>query len=129
MNIYTIKDDKAARNVSQLLKLNAECARLHWSRTITDIPVNVMNALGIIEEYVEAKVGEVCDARIEELNDEEEALIVQFIKKNPTLQSSLGIGLVMSGDQADELMKLVKREKGLDKIKTAIESGKNIVIF
>ena len=129
MNIYTIKEDKDARNISQLLKLNAECARLHWSRMIKDVPVNVMNALGIIEEYVEAKVFEVCDARIDELNDKEEALMLQFIKKNPTIQSSLGIGVVMSGDQADELMKLIKKEMGLDKIKTAIESGKNIVIF
>ena len=55
MNIYTVSDDKKARDIMQLLRLNAECARLHWSRTITDVPNDVISSLNTIEQYIETK--------------------------------------------------------------------------
>ncbi len=39
--IYVARDQA----IILLIKLNAECARLHWSRSIKDIPSDVMNAL------------------------------------------------------------------------------------
>lgn len=32
MKIYLINNENEAKQISQLLKLNAECAKLHWSK-------------------------------------------------------------------------------------------------
>lgn len=129
MKIYIIKDDKSAKDILQLLKLNAECARLHWSRSISDIPSNVIGALETIEEYVESMVVGLCENATSELTEDEESTMFKLIKKNNNLKETLGTGVVLKGNQADEVKKNIKTEKGMSKILEAIESGENVVIF
>ena len=56
MKIYLINNENEAKQIGQLLKLNAECAKLHWSKTMPDIPANVISSLEIIESFAEEKV-------------------------------------------------------------------------
>lgn len=129
MKIYTIKDDKSATDILLLLKLNTECARLHWSRSIKDVPSNVMSALETIEGYVEQKVMSICGAERSELTEDEESAFLSVIKNNRVLKETIGTGVVLKGKQATEVKEIIKTEKGLKKIEDAIESGENVVIF
>jgi hypothetical protein len=129
LKIYTINDDKEAKNILQLLNLNAECARVHWSRSINNIPTDVMEALETIEEYVESKVAELCGSPISELTEEEENKMFQLVRNNSTIKNTLGTGVVLRGSQAEEVAKIIRTEKGLDKIQNAIDRGENIVLF
>lgn len=129
MKIYTIKDDKEAKDILQLLKLNAECARLHWSRSIDNIPPNVMGALEVIEGYVESKVIELCGSPKSELTEDEENEMFQLMKQNALIKDSLGTGVVLRGSQAIEVAKIIKAIKELGKIRDAIESGENVILF
>ena len=52
MKIYGIEDEATAIQLAQLMKLNSECVKLQWSRTIKNIPQTVKNALEIIESFV-----------------------------------------------------------------------------
>lgn len=61
MKIYLINNENEAKQIGQLLKLNAECAKLHWSKTMPDIPANVISSLEIIESFVEEKVYSICN--------------------------------------------------------------------
>ena len=45
MKIYGIEDEATAIQLAQLMKLNSECVKLQWSRTIKNIPQTVKNAL------------------------------------------------------------------------------------
>ena len=129
MKIYTIKDDKVATDILLLLKLNGECTRLHWSRSIKDVPYNVMSALETIEEYVEHKVLSICGSERSELTEDEESVFLNIIKNNKVLKDTLGTGVVIKGEQARKVKKIIKTEKGMKKIEEAIESGENVVIF
>lgn len=129
MNIYTIEDNKVAASLCQLLKLNAECAKLHWSRVITDVPDDVRKALEIVEGYVENEVNKSCKDKMFELTDIEEEDMLLFIRQNPLLRSTLGNGVVMSGEQADEVLRIIGNDTKFNKIRLAIKGGKNIVLF
>jgi uncharacterized SAM-dependent methyltransferase len=129
LKIYTVNDDKEAKNILQLLKLNAECARLHWSRTINNIPTDVMVALETIEEYVESKVVELCGSPISELTEEEENKLFQLVRNNSTVKNILGTGVVLRGSQAEEVTKIIMTENGTEKLREALESGDNIVLY
>jgi len=129
MKIYTIKNDKSAADILLLLKLNADCARLHWSRSIKDVPSNVMSALETIEGYVEHKVMSICGSERSELTEDEENAFLRVVKNNRVLKETLGTGVVLKGKQATEVKEIIKTEKGMKKIEEAIESGENVVIF
>ena len=55
MNIYLISEEKEAKQVAQLLKLNSECAKLHWSKTI-ELPAKILSSLETIESFVDISV-------------------------------------------------------------------------
>jgi hypothetical protein len=129
MKIYTINDDKVAKDILQLLKLNAECARLHWSRSINNIPTNVMDSLEIIEGYVESKIVELCGSPKSELTENEENKMFQLVRNNSTIKNTLGTGVVLRGSQAEEVIKIIMTENGMEKIREALERGDNIVLF
>lgn len=130
MNIYLIKDESTAVQLAQLLKLNSECVKLHWSRTIKNIPSDVSKALETIESFVETRVLDGCsNALFGELNDDEEALLMDVIRKKPELRATLGLGVVLAGKQADEVKKYFNGMKVPKLIIEAINSGKNAIIF
>jgi hypothetical protein len=129
MKIYTISDDNIIKDVSLLLRLNADCTRLYWSYSINDIPNDVMGALETVGEYIKPKVRELCGSPKGELTDDEESEMFKLIKENITLKESLGKGVVRRGKQAQEVSEILKSEKSFEKIQAAIESGENVVIF
>lgn len=131
MEIYLIDNANKAMQIRHLLKLNAECARLHWSKTVTDIPSDVISSLGIIESFIENRVYEICTNKISAitLTEDEEALILSLIKENSELKATLGTGVVLAGEEADALAKALK-EKGLsEKIVKTVTSGEHVVFF
>lgn len=130
MNIYLINDEPTAAHLTQLLKLNSECVKLHWSRAIKNIPSDVYKALETIESFVETRVLDSCSNTLfGELTDDEEALLMDVIRENLELRTTLGLGVVLAGKQAEEVKKNINRVKVPKVIIDAIDSGKNIIIF
>lgn len=131
MNIYLINRENDAKQIRQLLKLNAECARIHWSKTIKNLPTEVLSALEIIETFVEKKVYEVCSAETfaNSLNEEEEMEMMELLRKMPKLRSTLGLGVIMAGDESKELLTILKNKRISEKLIAAIASEKNVVLF
>ncbi|MCM1540344.1 MAG: hypothetical protein NC121_03695 [Blautia sp.] len=128
MKIYITENKSEAEQLRQLFKLNAECAGVHFSRTITDIPDRVMEALGTIELFVESRAQEWCDY-FDELNEDEEEKIFSLIHNNPKLGKNLGTGVITCGEQANEVKNLIASCDGVSKILKAFETGKNIVLL
>ena len=131
MKIYLISDECDAVQIRQLLKLNADCAKLHWSKTIKDIPTDVISSLEIIERFVEEKVYEVCTEKTlaGSLSDDEEMTIIAFLRKTPELRSTLGVGVVMAGEEAKRVSALLEGKTTSETLLSAINSGKNVVLF
>lgn len=131
MNIYLISSENDAKQISQLLKLNAECAKLHWSKAIKDIPADIISSLETIETFVEEKVYEVCTEKTlaNSLSEDEEMAIMTLLRKMPELRSTLGVGVIMAGDEAKTLLKILKNKEISEKLITAIASEKNVILF
>lgn len=131
MKIYLISNEKEAKQIRELLKLNAECAKLHWSKTISDIPTNVISSLEALESFVEEKVYAVCNERTSGgyLNEEEEAAMMALLRKNPELRATLGVGVVMAGEEAKNMSKLLEGKNVAKTLLAALNSGKNVVLF
>lgn len=130
MKIYGIEDEATAIQLAQLMKLNSECVKLQWSRTIKNIPQTVKNALEIIEAFVETRVNEGCtNAFLGEMTDEEEAALLSVLKTSPQLRNSLGSGVVLAGEQAADVKKVISDLNVPKLIVDALDSGKNVIIF
>lgn len=130
MKIYLISGEKEAKQVSQLLKLNSECAKLHWSKSI-ELPANILSSLESIEAFVEEKVYEICTEKniAGFLNDDEEATIMTLIRKTPELRETLGVGVVMAGTEAKCVANLLKGKSVSESLVAALDSGKHVVLF
>jgi len=129
MKVYTTNDDKIAMDILMLIRLNSDCARVHWSQSIKNIPSNVKNALVTIEEYVEQKIPDLCGKERSVLSEEEETIFLSALKNNNTLKETLGTGVILKGKQAVEVKAIIKSERTLNKIKEAIESGEHVIVF
>lgn len=130
MNIYLISEEKEAKQVAQLLKLNSECAKLHWSKTI-ELPAKILSSLETIESFVEEKVYEICTEKniVGSLNEDEEETIMTLIRKTPELRATLGVGVVMAGTEAKCVAKFLKGKSVSEALIVALYSGKNVVLF
>ena len=131
MKIYLLESDDVARELLQLLKLNAECAKLHWSRTIKNIPSSVVEALDTVESYVEEKVYSACGEKnlVGAMSEEEESDLMSLLRKMPELRSTLGAGVVMAGKEA-EFVSAAIAGKGISEVLlNAITSGRNVILF
>ena len=131
MNIYLISHENDAKQIRQLLKLNAECAKLHWSNSIKDIPPDIISSLETIEAFVEEKVYEVCTLKTiaNSLSEYEEMEMIALLRKMPELRSTLGVGVIMAGDEAKALLKFLENKEISEKLITAIASEKNVILF
>ena len=131
MKIYLIDNENDAKQISQLMKLNAECAKLHWSKTIKNLPAEVLSSLEILESYVENKVYEVCTEEIlvGSLSEDEEASIIALMRKAPGLRATLGVGVIMAGEEAKSTSALLEGKSVPKALLSAIASGKNVVLF
>ena len=130
MNIYLISGEKEAKQISQLLKLNSECAKMHWSKSI-EIPVDILSSLESIEAFAEEKVYEICTENniAHSLSEDEEATIMTLIRKTPELRATLGVGVVMAGPEAKCVVNLLRGKAVSESLTEALESGKNVVLF
>lgn len=131
MKIYLINNDIQAKQISQLLRLNAECVKFQWSTIIKDIPNNVRESLECIEMYIEEKIYEVCTENnlVGCLTEEEENELFALIRKKQELKFTLGTGIVIAGEEANKVSELLKSEKISQNIINAINSGKSVVLF
>lgn len=131
MKIYLINNDIQAKQISQLLRLNAECVKFQWSTIIKDIPNNVRESLECIEMYIEEKIYEVCTENnlVGRLTEEEENELFALIRKKQELKYTLGTGIVVAGEEANKVSELLKSEKVSQNIIDAINSGKSVVLF
>ena len=131
MKVYLIDNENDAKQISQLMRLNAECAKLHWSKTIKNLPTEVMSSLETLESYVEEKVYEVCTEKVlvGSLNEDEESAVMSLMRKVPELRASLGVGVVMAGAEAKKVSELLEGKSVSGTLLTAIASGKNVILF
>ena len=131
MKVYLIDNENDAKQISQLMRLNAECAKLHWSKTIKNLPAEVMSSLETLESYVEEKVYEVCTEKVlvGSLNEDEESAVMSLMRKVPELRASLGVGVVMAGAEAKKVSELLEGKSVSGTLLTAIASGKNVILF
>ena len=131
MKIFLINNVNEAMQIKQLLKLNSECAKLHWSKTITDIPTNVISSLETLESFVEERVYEVCTEKtcVNSLTEDEEKAVISLLRKNSELRETLGVGVVMAGEEADRVNKLLEGKNVPKALHVAINSGRNVVLF
>lgn len=131
MKIYVINNEIQTKQVSQLLRLNSECAKLQWSTLIEDIPNNVIKSLEILETFIEERIYEVCNENklVGSLTEEEEEELLTLIRKKYELKLTLGTGVVISGEEADKVAELLEGEKVSQDLLKAIKSGENVVLF
>lgn len=129
MKIYTISDDNAIGNILMLIRLSGDCTSLCWSRSINNIPDDIVESIETVGDYAEIKARELCGSPKGELTDDEESAMLKLIRENPIIKESLGTCVVRRGKQAQEVSEILKVEKGFEKIQAAIESGENVVIF
>ena len=90
-----------------------------------------IKALETIEEFVEDKVYEICTEKtlVSSLSEDEESTLMALIRKNPELRATLGVGVVMAGVEAENVFNLLKGNIDSKELLSAINSGKNIVVF
>ena len=131
MKIYLISNENDAKKIGQLLKLNSECAKLHWSKNINDLSTEVIGALETIEGFVEEKVYEICTEMTlaSSLSEEDESTLMALIREIPELRATLGVGVVMAGAEAKNVYNLLEGKTYLKALLSAINSGKNVVLF
>ena len=131
MKVYLIDNENDAKQISQLMRLNAECAKLHWSKTIKNLPAEVLSSLETLESYVEEKVYEVCTEKVlvGSLNEDEESAVMSLMRKAPELRASLGVGVVMAGAEAKRVSELLEGKAVSGTLLSAIVSGKNVILF
>ena len=129
MKIYIVEDKDLARKMLQLYKLNAECAKLQWSTTITNIPQDVRSAVYTIENFVEEEVRRDCKCCLGELTEQEEESLMHAIKNDVELKKILGEGVIFAGSQLENIKEIVTRVELPEKLIEAINSEKNVIIF
>ena len=131
MKIYVINNEIQTKQVSQLLRLNSECAKLQWSTLIEDIPNNVIKSLEILELFIEERIYEVCNENklVGSLTEEEEEELLTLIRKKYERKLTLGTGVVISGEEAAKVAELLEGEKVSQDLLKAIKSGENVVLF
>lgn len=131
MKLYLIENVDVANQYYQLLKLNSECAKLQWSRSIKNIPTDVTKSLETVQDYVESKLYENCNENtlVSELSSQEEDYMYSLFKKSETLKKRLGSGVVLAGEQANEVTNELSGIEELKKITDALNSGKNLIML
>ena len=84
-----------------------------------------------IESFVEKTVYEICTPTnaVGSLSEDEETTIMALIRKNPELRATLGIGVVMAGAEAKGVAKLLNGKPVSEALVSALDSGKNVVLF
>ncbi len=130
MKIYIIDDKNVAKQLVQLFKLNSECVRLHWSRTIKNLPSEVGKALEVIENFVEEQVEKICSKDIfAELSNDDENILMASIRENTELKRIVGKGVIFTGEEIENVKKYIGLCQLPQVIIDALEFNENVIIF
>lgn len=131
MKLYLVDDTDSALACAQLIRLEAECAKLQWSRTIPDVPEDVTKALTTIQEYAESKTIALCgnNSFFAELDEETEDHLLSLLKKSDVLKRIVGSSVIMAGNQSKVVLKEIKGDKKLEILTDAISSGKSVILL
>lgn len=129
MKIYILKDVQDARDCRQLMSLKSDCIKLEWSKTMTNIPSDVFESLGCIEQFVDSKISDMCKNNIDqfEINEDEEMAILAAIKKEKFLKETIGTGVVLE-DEIDSTLVVVSN-LNLPTLSNALKLHKNCIII
>lgn len=131
MKCYVIDNNEMARNYKQLLKLNAECAKLQWSKTLTNLPQNVGESLAVLQEFTELKLGEECNQNsfVGEVNEDTEEKLFKLFRKSNLLKETLGVGVVLSGNEASDVVEELKKNGVPSSFLQLIQVDKNFIMI
>lgn len=132
MKIYNISNENSASQIKQLIRLNSECIRLQWSKTIKDVPDDVLDSLENIEDFIKERVEMLCkDSSFQyELSMQEEKNLTRIIKDNPDLRDSIGTGVIVNGIQSETVLKELQQKNNCPKaILESLSRDGNTIIF
>ena len=129
MNIYLVDGKEKCDAIAQLIRLNAECVKLHWSKTIKDLPTDVLKSLEVIEDYVGEGIRNLSDSNFGEMTEEEERELNARIKSDSYLKSVLGSCVIQQGEEASKVMNSLSDNIWANKIVQALSSGKAVILF
>ncbi len=128
MKIYYVDNEKI-KDVKQLIRLNSECVRLHWSSLSKNIPTNVLDSIVTIEDYVVNLIPDICNQCVGNIPETEEEMLIEIINKEPSIKDNFGTGVICYGTEADSVRTVLDKYAGLEKVKEALNSGNNVVFF
>lgn len=130
MKIFTVDDERTTKLIRQLIHLNSECAKLHWSKAI-ELPERVVSSLETIENFAESKIYGLCPVgeTVITLSEEEESRLIKLLKTKPELMKTIGTGVILSGEEAKTVLCILENENALSTLTTAIATGKNVILF
>lgn len=131
MKCYVIDNNEIAKNFKQLLKLNAECAKLQWSKTLTNLPQNVNESLSILQEFTEMKIEEECNQTsfVGELSEDIEDMLFKLFRKSNLLKDTLGVGVILSGNEAVDVLEELKKNNVPNSFLQLIKTDKNFIMI
>ena len=131
MKVYFVDDVDAALLCRQLIQLGADCAKLQWSKQVTDIPETVYNALSTVQSFAEEKLHELCPEEnlAVELTEDEENAVVSVGKSSEQLRKTVGSGVVLAGIEATELQQELLQFAGAECILELLDCGKSLTIL
>lgn len=130
MKLYTLKSADAAQACRQLIRLSNDCASLSWSRTIRDIPDDVLGALETVQSYAETQLEVLCaeGKLVRELSEDEETLWHQCARRSETLRRFLGSCVVLSGGEAQAVRSALAGVPEARFIVEALDSAQSLVL-
>lgn len=124
MKIYLVENKNTALLVRELIALNISCASLEWS-TKLEVPKNIIEAAQTVAKYAEITILKFCE-EYSELNDNQ---IDKLISSDSKIKTIISTGVILNGEEATELKKLINSDNDFNKLVEAIDTGKNVVIF
>lgn len=131
MKLYALTSPEAARECRSLIRLSNDCASLRWSRTLQELPDNVLEALEIIQCYAEAQLREFCaqGRLVRSLSEDEEILWHQCAKRSEALRQILGSCVILSGKESQLVQEDLVGTQKARFITEELSGGKSLVLL
>ena len=131
MKLFLVNDQEAAQACRQLIRLNSDCSRLQWSRSIKGIPEDVLDALETVQDFSGRKLEEICSSAVKktELTEEQEQILLSAFKKSKDLKKIVGSGVVLAGEEAKAVQTELCAVPELQIITDMLKLGKHLVLL
>ena len=131
MKLFLLKDEEAARACRQLIRLDSDCSRLQWSKSIKGIPEDVLEALETVQDFSSRRMDEICSFAVKkaELTEDQEQLLLSAFKKSEDLKKIAGSGVVLAGEEAKAVQTELCAVPELQIITDMLKLGKHLVLL